>query len=770
MNVLKFGGTSVGEAHSIIQICYILREKKIQEDRYAIIVSAIGGLTDNLVKCAHFAEQTNKKYQIIYDEIEINQLNIIRELFAIFPKRSFISRFIKYLENLELFYYTIYNNTYFSKGSLDKIINYGELMSSSLINEKLKEIGFNSTWKDGRELIVIENQYESAQVNFTRSGLKIKYSFIKENTPYIILPGFIASSTEKEATLLNRGGSDYSAAIFSAALQAENMELWTDVSGLMTAHPKIVLKSFTVENISYLEAIKLSKFGTKLIYTPTLLSTMKKNIPIIIRNTFSPLEKCTLIFATGKSIIAGITGMQNITLLTLERKLGMPGWPNLLIKQSNYELYIEKQILREFPNDIIRHHSIDKELCIITVIVDYMKNIPLTEASLFSAFGKESIKLPVIISTAYNINAVIEKKYFKKAMITLHDLFFENPYKKVNIFIAGLGQVVNKLIEQLHKQKDYLVEELNLHIRVIGICNRNRIYFNIQGINIEKINNLKNNIKLVTSTDLEEFIVNMYNLNLCNSIFIDNTDRKESGNLYIEILRKGIGIIPFNNIPCASSYHDDKKIKYISIYFKAPLFFEPNVFIGLINPINFWVKSGDKIHLIDAVLSGSFNFILNKGFFIYIVRESQKRGFTEFDIRLDLSGIDVIRKIIIIVSDCRENIELEEIKQISFIPKNLIKAFTIDSYYQELIYNKEFFTQLLNGAKEQRKRIFFMAKYKDGKVYVGLEYIELEDPFYQLEDKDSMILYTTERFADQAIIVKGSGIEKKSFWRFFRHN
>lgn len=767
MKVIKFGGTSVGEVHAIEQICYILNNKKKQKDRYAIIVSAIGGITEKLVKCAHYAEKTNEKYNIIFDEIEIKHLDIIRELFAIFPKRSYISRIIKYLNNLELFYDSIYSNSYLSKKILDKIMNFGELISSYLINEKLKESGFHSTWKDSRELIVIHNQYESAQSNMTKSILNIKFSFIKENTSFFILPGFIASSTEKETTVLKRGGSDYSSSIFSAALQTELLEIWTDVSGMMTAPPKIVLKSFTVNIISYIEAIELSQFGTKVIYTPTLLFSMKKNIPVIIKNSFSSLEKGTLIFATlGKGLISGMTGITNITLLTLIRKLGLPG-PNLLIKQSNSEFYLEKQLLSEFTNDSNIPYSLNKELGIITVIVNDMKNIPVTSGCFFSAFGKESIKLRVIVSTEKNISAVIDKKYFKKSMISLHDIFFEKPYKKIHIFIAGGGgQVVNNLIDQLNKQKDYLVEELQLHIRVIGICNRNRINFSPQGVYIENINKLKNNIKLISSMAVEEFIVIMYNLNLSNSIFIDNSDRKEIGNFYIDILRKGIGIVTFNKIACSSYFFEYKKIKKIARYFKTPFFFGPYIKIGLINPntLNFLVQSVDKINFIDTVLSVNFNFILKKGSFIDIVRKYQKRGFTEFDTRIDLSGIDVIRKILIIVREYREDIELEDIKQISLLPKYCIKSLTKDSFYTELISNEEFFNQLRLVAKEQRKRINFMAKYKYGKVYVRLEYIEFKHPFYQLEvlNKESFILYTTERYATEAILVKRARIEKRA--------
>jgi len=434
---------------------------------------------------------------------------------------------------------------------------------------------------------------------------------------------------------------------------------------------------------------------------------------------------------------------------------------HVLIKQSNIELCLDKEILREFPNDPNDRStsiSVDKELCIIAAIINDIKNIPVTTKHMFCALGKESIKLRIIVSTGNNISAVIEKKDFKKYMNTLHDLFFEKPYKRIHIFIAGLGQVGSKLIEQLHKQKDYLVEELHIHIRVIGICNSKRMYFNILGVNL---NNWQENIKLGTSMTIEEFLGKLYHLNLSNFIFIDNTASKEIANIYIDILGKGIGVVTCNKIACASSYHEYKNIKNIARYSKTPFFFETNVGAGLpiINTLNYLRQSGDKILLINAVLSGSLNFIFQqfKGDFTDIVREAKKRGFTEPDPRIDLSGIDVIRKILILLRECGEDIELEDIKQISLLPKSCIKAYTEDNFYQELISNEEFFTQLRIVAKEQRKHISFLAKYKYGEAYVGLELIEFEHPFYRLEGKDNMILYTTARYADQPLIVKGAG-------------
>lgn len=730
MKVIKFGGTSVGEVHAIEQLCYILRDKKKQNYRYTIIISAIGGITDKLINCAQYTEQKNNKYYLILDEIEIKHLNIIIELFTFFHKRSIIKRIIKCLNILELFYKSILYIKYLSKISLNKIMNFGELISSYLINEKLKENGFNSIWKDSRYLIVSDDQYQSVQVNFSKSYLRIKYSFIKENVPYIILPGFISSSifssTLTETSTLGRGGSDYSASILSSAIQTESLEIWTDVSGILPAHPKIVSKAFSMENISYKKAIEFSHFGAKIIYPPTLLPSMKNNIPIMIRNTFSPLEIGTFIFIPldgTKGIVTGITGIQNIT-----REL--------------------KQILKKYP--------IDKKLCMIAIIVNEMKNIPVTLSRMFSTLRKENININGIGYIGKNISTVIKKKYFKKSMKTLHDLFLKKTYKSIHLFIAGLGKVGSKLIEQLNKQKEYIIEELNLQLKVIGICNSKIMYFNIKGVNL---NNWKDNLLLGINMTIEKLIISLYNVNLYNKIFVDNTASKEIASIYDDLLGKKIGIVTCNKIACASSYQEYKNIKSIASYFSVPFFFETNVGAGLpiINTLSNFGQSGNKIHLIYAVLSGSLNFILNKGSLIEIIREAKKKGFTEPDIRLDFSGIDVIRKILILIRECGKSIELESIKQTPLLPKMCLKTTTINNFYKKLFSTVDRFIELSTVAKEQKKILRIIEKYKYGETSVGLENIEFEHPFYHLDKKDNMILYTTKRYADQPILVQGPG-------------
>jgi aspartokinase/homoserine dehydrogenase 1 len=615
-------------------------------------------------------------------------------------------------------------------------MNFGELISSYLVNEKLKENKFNSTWNDSRGLIVTNYQYKNTQVNFTKSILNIKYFIIKENSTYIILPGFIASSSVTETSTLGRGGSDYSASILSACLKTELLEIWTDVSGVLTINPQIIYnyKTFPLENLSYGEAIELSNFGAKIIYPPTIIPSMINRIPILILNTFSPLEKGTLlfIFKKDKGIV---TDIQNIVLLF--RKI---------------ERCLEKQILSNY--------NIDKELCIITTIINDMKNIPVTLCNMFSILGNELINFNGF-GYRYikkNISSVIAKKYVKKYMNTLHDLFFKKNYKKIHIFIAGLGKVGSKIIEQLNKQKEYLLEELNLKIKVIAICNSKKMYFNIKGVNLNK---WKSNLELGINMNVEKLIINLYNLKIHNKIFVDNTASKDIANIYDDILGKGIGIVTCNKISCASSFQEYKNIKNIARYNKVPFFFETNVGAGLpiISTLYYLIQSGDKISIIDAVLSGSLNFIFNKckGTFIEIINEAKKKGFTEPDIRLDLSGIDVIRKTLILVRECGEYLELEDIKQISLLPKSCLKSTTVNSFYQELFSNEEIFKQFRIIAKEQKNAMRYIAKYKYGEASIELEYIESEHPFYYLDNKDNIVIYATEHYADQPLLIKGAG-------------
>ena len=796
MKVLKFGGTSVDNLRSIEQICKILKDQS-SSGCCIIIISAFSGITDKLVKCGEFASQKDEKYRIILEEIEMKHMNIIRELFPLIHQSNFISRTKKYLNDLEILCDSIFYVLELSKRSLDKIMSFGELISSYLIYEKLKELGFKANWKDSRELIVTDKHYRTVQVDFTNSYRKIKNFFSRELAPYVVMPGFIASSIENETTTLGRGGSDYSAAIIAAALRADALEIWTNVNGIMTADPAIVSQSFTIEHLSYKEAMELSHFGAKVIYPPTLQPVMERRIPVFVKNTSIPEGKGTCIAEYDiqiiKPIVIGISGIENISLLTLEGSgmIGTPGYSKRLfstlarqkinvifITQSSSEYSItvgikENDLFRaksgidsEFKEEIYQKRilpvSVEKDLCIIAVIGDDMKNRHGTSGKMFNALGKNNINIRAIAqgSNEKNISVVIKNNNFKKALNILHETFFEKPSKQINLFIIGLGQVGSKLLDQLYRQKEYLINELKLQIRIIGLANSKSMYFEEMGIDLS---NWKKNLNHAEPMVMESFIKRIHSLNLHNSIFVDNTASKEVASTYDQFLAREIGVITCNKIACSSSYKSYKNLKNLARCSNSPFFFETNVGAGLpiISTLNDLVYSGDKIHIIEAVLSGSLNFIFNNfkedRTFSDTVREAQKKGYTEPDPRIDLSGIDVMRKILILVRECGESIELDDIIQESFLPEPCTKVKNVEDFYKKLTQYEFHFIKLREESKSKGRCLRFVAKYEYGKVSVGLKFIGTEHPFYHLEGKDNMILYTTQRYNEQPLIIKGAG-------------
>lgn len=788
MKVLKFGGTSVGNPHAIEQVCDIIKNNNLQ-DRCAIIVSAVGNTTDMLVKCGKLAYHKNEKYRDFIEEIEIQHLNIIR---ALFPSQShFISSIKKRLNFLEIFCDSIFHVMELSKRSLDRIMSLGELISSYLFYEKIKEYGFKTIWKDSQELIVTDERYGCAQVDIIKSYKKIQYFFSIESAPYVIFPGFIASSPRKEVTTLGRGGSDYSAAIIAAALKAEVLEIWTDVSGIMTADPRIVLQAFPIENMFYEEAIELSDLGAKVIYPPTLHPVIEKKITILVKNTFSTSEKGTRINNAPcfKHSVTGISGKKNMTMITL-KGIGMINILSYLKRlftvlsrekiqvlffstsehsilmgiEESEVMQIKNSINNEFSQEIDKKYLfpvlVEQDLSIITVIGDNTKNMHRTSARMFITLSKNNIYIRDIASnvTKKNMSAVIKNSDFKKALNVLHETFFERPPKQINLFVAGIGKVGRKLLEHISIQKTSLIKELK--IQVMGLCNSKTMYFEEQGIDVK---NCKKNLESGNRMRLHRFIEKIHLMNMHNSIFIDTTDSQDVARTYDKLFVKGIGVITCNKIACSSSYKDYKNLKNIARYFKVPFFLETNVGAGLpiISTLNDLLNSGDKIHLIEAVLSGSINFIFNHfksgRTFSETVREAQKRGYTEPDPRIDLSGIDVMRKILILVRECGDSMELSQIIQKPFLPEECVKANNVESFYEKLSQYENYFVRLREEAKNKGKKLRLMAKYEKGHAYVELKSIGPEHPFYQLERDDNIILYKTQRYYEQPLIIKGAG-------------
>ncbi|WP_185876951.1 bifunctional aspartate kinase/homoserine dehydrogenase I [Blattabacterium cuenoti] len=797
MQVLKFGGSSVAHSDAIKRICYLLEKKP--KGRYAIVVSALGNITDQLIQCGELASERRNLYKKILEEIEIRHLKIIRELFPITYQSHLMSWIKKNINDLENLCDGIFQVEELSKRSLDKIMSFGELSSSFLIAEKLKQFGLDAISKDSRDLIITDSQFGCAQVDFIKSNNHIIKFFKEKKSEYIVLPGFIGSTLENETTTLGRGGSDYTASILAAAMSASLLEIWTDVSGMMTANPKIVNQAFPIKKISYEEAMELSHFGAKVIYPPTIQPAMKKHIPIQIKNTFSPLDPGTLIYISKKTKnisqpVTGISGIQNTALLTLEGSgmVGIPGYSKRLfealsrekinvifITQSSSEHSIttgihEMDVIKaktvidsEFSQEIHQKRidplRIEKNLCIIAVVGDNMKNLHGTSGKMFSSLGRNSINVRAIAqgSTEKNISAVIKKHDFKKALNTLHEVFFESPPKQINLFICGVGKVGSKLLEQIHQQKNYLLKELKLQVRVIGLSNSKKMYFNNCGINL---NHWKENLNQHGhKMTIYFFMEKVWKFNLRNSLFVDNTASEEMAMTYDKFLKNGIGVITCNKIACSSDYNHYKKLKTLSRHFKAPFLFETNVGASLpvISTLNDLINSGDKINKIEAVLSGSLNFIFNhfigKKSFLDVVKEAQLKGYTEPDPRIDLSGLDVMRKILILARECGSPLELSDIHQKSFLPDNCSDSTSVDSFYQKLDKYKDYFFKMRKKVEKDNKRLRFIARYKNGIASVGLESINQNHPFFQLEGKDNMVLYNTSRYYEQPLIIKGAG-------------
>ncbi|BBA17078.1 bifunctional aspartate kinase/homoserine dehydrogenase I [Blattabacterium cuenoti] len=797
MQVLKFGGSSVAHSDAIKRICSLLEQKP--KGRYAIVVSALENITDQLIQCGQLASKRRNIYKNILEKIEIRHLNIIRELFPITYQSHLISWIKKNINDLENLCDGVFQVKELSKRSLDKIMSFGELSSSFLIAEKLKESGLDASCKDSRDLIITDSQFGCAQVDFTTSNHHIIQFFRKKTSEYIVLPGFISSTLKNETTTLGRGGSDYTASILAAAISANLLEIWTDVSGLMTANPKIVNQAFPIKEISYEEAMELSHFGAKVIYPPTIHPAMKKHIPIQIKNTFSPKDPGTLIYI-NKNVnisqpVTGISGIQNMALLTLEGSgmVGIPGYSKRLfeallrekinvifITQSSSEHSIttgihEMDVIKaktvidnEFSKEIYQKRldplRIEKDLCIIAVVGENMKNLHGTSGKMFSALGRNSINVRAIAqgSTEKNISAVIKKYDFKKALNTLHEAFFESPPKQINLFICGVGKVGSKLMEQIDQQKNYLLEELKLQVRVIGLANSKKMYFdNNHGINLNDWK--KNLIQKGISMNIFSFMEKVWKFNLRNSLFVDNTASEKMAMTYDKFLKNGIGVITCNKIACSSNYDHYKRLKTLSRHFKAPFLFETNVGASLpvISTLNDLINSGDKINKIEAVLSGSLNFIFNhflgKKSFLEVVKEAQLKGYTEPDPRIDLSGLDVMRKILILARECGTILELSDIHQKSFLPETCSISNSIEEFYQKLHKCKNYFFKIRNKAEKNKKRLRFVARYENGKASVGLESVKQIHPFFQLEGKDNMVLYNTYRYSEQPLIIKGAG-------------
>ncbi len=792
MKVLKFGGSSVANSEKIKQVLSIIA-KTSEEQKVAVIVSAFGKTTDKLLAGANEALEDITAAKEILELIKELHFRVIDDL--IIKNKKEVSDEITYLfDRLISIYEGIFLLQELSNKTLAKVSSFGERLSSYIIANAAKET-LDATHKESRDLIVTNDEYLNAQVNFEVTNKNIAIFFHDNQHRIAVLGGFISSNTAGETTTLGRGGSDFSAAIYAAALNADELQIWTDVSGMFTANPRIVKQAYPISEISYEEAMELSHFGAKVLYPPTIQPALRKNIPIRIKNTFDPENFGTLISNDPENgnEVKGISHIEDISLITLEGggMIGIPGFSKRLfealsvakinvvfITQASsehsicvgvYDLDAEKAktILDEtFSIEIYRKKIkpiiVENDLAIIAVVGESMKNYQGLSGQMFSALGRNNVNVRAIAqgSSEKNISAVINKYDAKKALNTLHEQFFEEKTKQLNLFVTGVGNVGERFLAQIHQQKKFLKENLKLNIRVIGISNSRKMVFDDSGINLD---NWKDLLENGEPTSLDNFYIKVKEANHRNSVFIDNTANQQVSEVYEKYLRDSISVVTCNKIACASSFYNYKKLKEVSKKYNASFLFETNVGAGLpiIDTLKNLVNSGDQIHKIQAVLSGSLNFVFNNfdkdSTFHDVVAQAQKEGYTEPDPKIDLSGVDVARKILILARESGFKMELEDIKNNAFLPEEALKTTNNDDFYAALTKHESHFQDIFKQANDKDCRLKYVAEFVDGKANVGLQHIPADHPFYNLEGSDNIVLFFTDRYPENPLIIKGAG-------------
>ena len=789
MKVLKFGGSSVGNSERIRKVKEII---SLQQLPAVVVVSALQGVTDILKSISESAARHEKEYSSTLENLYLRHRNVCTELLDGPVLEQTLATADTIFDELRETLNGLFLLRELSKFTLDKILSAGERLSSAILSACLE----GSLLIDAREIIKTDDSYGNANVDFKLSDSLIRKKILRKNR-VIVLPGFIASTRDNETTTLGRGGSDYTAAIVAAALNAEMLEIWTDTDGFMTADPKKVEKAYTIDSLTYSEAIELSHFGAKVIYTPTLRPVYRKLIPVAIRNSFNPQSKGTLISQApsngSKSPIKGISSIDQIDLITLQgpsmvgvsgismRLFGSLAKRNIsviLITQASSEYSITfainppdtrmalEGINQEFEREISFKKELkvilEKDLSVIAIVGEKMKNTPGISATLFRSLGRNGIN---VIATAQgsselNISVVIKNESLRRALNAIHDGFFLSRFKELHLFLAGPGFVGTSLISQLRKQSEKLLEEHNLNVNLLGIINSRKMLTSQKPLPLDSCKELLS--KTGEKSDIGRFISQITRMNLRNSVFIDCTADANVALVYGQLLEKYVSVVAANKIACSSGYSYYHQLKSIAGERGVRFMYETTVGAGLpvIKTINDLVVSGDKIIKIEAVLSGTLNFIFNNLGpdmpMSKVIRTAKEKGISEPDPRIDLSGTDVVRKILILAREAGYQIETEDVVVNKFLPDDCFSG-DLESFYarvKQLDANYE--EERLKLQKKNRKWRFY-ASMDQGRAKVELITVGPGHPTFDLEGSNNIVLITTERYRELPMVIKGYG-------------
>ena len=791
MKVLKFGGTSVGSVKSILSLKQIV-ENEAKKQPVVIVVSALGGITDKLIATSKLAVAGDEEWKTEFDAMVDRHHKMIDTIITDTKAREDL--FIKVdalLDQLRSIYFGVFLIHDLSEKTSDAIVSYGERLSSLIASTLVK----GSKWYDSREFIktVDKNGKHVLDAELTTELVVKTFSELPRIS---LVPGFISSDRDsKEITNLGRGGSDYTAAIIAAALNAEVLEIWTDVDGFMTADPKVIKTAYTINELSYIEAMELCNFGAKVIYPPTIYPVCVKNIPIRVKNTFNPESDGTIIKQKiennlkpikGISSISGttlitVTGLSMVGVIGVNRRiftaLAQQGISVFLVSQASSENstsigvrdqdaekavnVLNNEFAKEIETGAMFPMHAESGLATIAIVGENMKHTPGIAGKLFGTLGRSGISVIACAQGASetNISFVIDGKYLRKSLNVLHDSFFLSEYKVLNLFICGVGTVGSKLIEQIRSQYEELKEHSRLKLNVVGIASSHNAIFCREGLDL---NNYREQLQASEPSSPEKLRDTILSMNIFNSVFVDCTASKDVALLYQSFLEHNVSVIAANKIAASSKYEDYLKLKTTAMMRGVKFRFETNVGAGLpiIGTINDLCNSGDKILRIEAVLSGTLNFIFNaisaEVPFSETVRLAKEQGYSEPDPRIDLSGTDVVRKLVILAREAGYRVEQEDVEKHLFVPEEYFKG-SLEDFWKNLPALDADFEARRKELEAEGKRWRFVATMDGGKVNVALKAVDRNHPFYNLEGSNNIVLLTTERYKEYPMQIQGYG-------------
>lgn len=795
MKIVKFGGSSVGSGQSIQNVLSILQNKYASGEKFIVVSSAMSGVTNILTELAQIASE-GKDFKKGLIEIEQRHFTVIKEMITVKNQNPAFTQIKIFINEIEDLLQGVYSLRELSLQSKDLILSYGEKCSTFLLSQIAKQYFSESIYVDASLLIKTDSNFGNARVH-TPVTEHLLQEFYKEHSHQILFfTGFIASNENNRITTLGRGGSDYTAAIIAAALDAEEIELWSDVDGMLTADPRVVKKAFSLSELSYTEAMELSYFGAKVIYPPAMIPAFRKKIPIVLKNTFNPSFKGTRIEEhTHKNAypIRGISSIDEISLINITGSgmIGKIGFSGklfsllarehinvILITQSSSEhsitfaiepkdVHKAKQLFNsefelELETNKLNPLIIEENLCVLAIVGENMKQTPGISGKLFQALGRNGINIHAIAqgSSEYNISVIIKRKNISKALNAVHDAFFTQLTKTLHVFSLGTGNIGATLLRQIDAQSDFLRENNGIEVKINGIANSRKMIIDEEGIDLTQ---WQERINKGETSNLDEFIQKIKLLNLSNCIFVDNTASPITGTYYKELFESNVSVVTCNKIANSSSYKDYKDLKDTARRRGVDFFYETNVGAGLpiIRTLKDLMTSGDRIIKIEAILSGTISYIFNNyrgnTSFYEVVKKAHELGYTEPDPREDLSGKDFMRKMMILARDAGYKIEEKDVELGPILPESCFKAPSIDDFYEELKKSDSYFNELKEKAENENKVLRYIGKLEDGKASVNLEFVDASHPFYNLTGSDNIISFTTERYKFNPLVIKGPG-------------